>query len=462
MIQEAITGQGVMWLTPLLTVLLLHLNPCFAADAKPLAPCTIYQPTTSAYYDLNPIAVQPLVDHEKAHKDDRVESWHARGYDMGMNFTLNFCAPVIETIEDAVGIKGSLLKNISAFYEWKGKTYSIGQTSTELVFRGRELSLNYTNGSPCDSPKTHERRKLKHDDDEDDEDDDKKGKKKNKEVDDDDDDDEKNSHRGKPSKEEEDDVRRKSTLISLACDQNLPSGKAHVSFIGSSPDQCTYFFRAKTMAACGGVKEPPTGLGAGGVFGVILIIFLAVYLLGGIAYQRTVMHQRGWRQLPNYTVWAPIGSLLRDIFIILTSSCARLLPRRHGYNQLPGNGRGRGSRADDENRLIDQLDEESSPQKASMCFFKVDTKHAPLEPPGAAPTLMTLEEHYKATLAGQMEGPNNALDGHNPTSKSIAQSLNVNEKLEPNKLVDQDATSSSGKRRVSVPVKAKVKMSPTC
>lgn len=90
-----------------------------------------------------------------------------------------------------------------------------------------------------------------------------------------------------------------------------------------------------------------------------LIIFLAVYLLGGIAYQRTVMHQRGWRQLPNYNVWASIFSLVKDIIIILTSSCARWLPRRQGYNQLPGNGRGgRGGRPDDENRLIDQLDEE--------------------------------------------------------------------------------------------------------
>lgn len=98
----------------------------FAADSKPLLPCTIYRTETNAYYDINPIAVQPLVDHKKAHKDDRTESWHARGYDIGTNFTLNFCAPVVETIEEAVGIKESLLKNISAFYEWKGKTYSIG------------------------------------------------------------------------------------------------------------------------------------------------------------------------------------------------------------------------------------------------------------------------------------------------------------------------------------------------
>ncbi|KAI4177127.1 MAG: hypothetical protein LQ343_000609 [Gyalolechia ehrenbergii] len=332
-----------------LPLAVLFLAPGLAADSRPLSPCTIYRPDSNFYYDLSPIAVQ------KVRKDDRTESWHAKGYDLGTNFTLNFCAPVIETIKEAEGIEEGLLKNISAFYEWKGKTYSLGQASTELVYRGRELSLNYTNGSPCNSPLTHDRRNLKHnddDDDEDDDDDDDDDKKKG------DDDDEKKSHKGKSSKGH-DDVRRKSTLISFACDPNLPEGKAHVSFVGSSPDQCAYFFRAKTMSACGGVTDPPTGLGAGGVFGVILVIFLAVYLLGGIAYQRTVMHQRGWRQLPNYTVWATIGSLLRDILIILTSSCSRLMPRRQGYNQLPGSGRGgRGSRADDENRLIDQLDEE--------------------------------------------------------------------------------------------------------
>ncbi|KAL8670560.1 MAG: hypothetical protein Q9168_004908 [Polycauliona sp. 1 TL-2023] len=375
---------------------LLFSIPSFAADPKPLLPCTIYQSTTNAYYDISPITVQPLVDHQKAHKDDRKESWHARGYDLGTNFTLNICAPVIENLEDVAGIKENLLKNISAFYEWKGKKYSIGyvsrrwifrtrsaacpfrsqlitqrthclapqtmlilpfrQSSTELVFHGRELSLTYTDGSPCDSPTTHDRRELKHDHDDDDEDDKKKGDKKKG---DDDEDEDKKDHKGKSSKgSESDDVRRKSTIISLACDQNLPLGKTHISFVTSTPDQCTYVFRAKTLAACGGVKEPPTGLGAGGVFFVIFLIFLAVYVLGGVAYQRTVQHQRGWRQLPNYNVWASIFSVLRDIVIILTSSCARLLPRRQGYNQLPSNGRGRGSRADDENRLIDQLDEE--------------------------------------------------------------------------------------------------------
>lgn len=122
-----------MRLTALLAVLSL-IAPSFAADPKPLLPCTIYRPETNAYYDISPIAVQPLVDHKKAHRDDRRESWHVRGYDLGVNFTLNFCAPVIESIEDAVDIDKSLLKNISAFYEWKGKTYSIGCVRVEPAF----------------------------------------------------------------------------------------------------------------------------------------------------------------------------------------------------------------------------------------------------------------------------------------------------------------------------------------
>ena len=73
-----------------------------------------------------PIKVLPLKDHKKAHKDDRIESWHARGYDYGTNFTLNFCAPVIETLTDVVGIAEGLWGNVSAYYEMNGKTYSIG------------------------------------------------------------------------------------------------------------------------------------------------------------------------------------------------------------------------------------------------------------------------------------------------------------------------------------------------
>ena len=145
--------------------------------------------------------------------------------------------------------------------------------------------MNYTDGSPCGEDTNRLRtRKLKDDDDDDSDGDRDDGKK---------------DHKYKA-------VRRKSTLISFICDHDSLAPKAHLSFIGASPDECTYFFEARSMAACGGVIDPQQTLGPGGVFGVIFLIAAVVYLLGGIAYQRTVMHQRGWRQLPNYNLWAGI------------------------------------------------------------------------------------------------------------------------------------------------------------
>ena len=104
----------------------LLLSTALAADSRPVKPCQIYNPINGNFYDLNTMTVQPLVDHKKAHQGDRVESWHAKGYDYDSNFTMNFCAPVIEPLEEVVGISDDLVKNVSAFYVHDKKTYSIG------------------------------------------------------------------------------------------------------------------------------------------------------------------------------------------------------------------------------------------------------------------------------------------------------------------------------------------------
>lgn len=105
---------------------ILFSSTAIAADSDPLKPCTIFSPATGAYYDLNTIAVQPLVDHKPVHKDDKKESWHAKGYDYGTNFTLNFCRPVIEDLQKVEGVSESLWKNVSAYYKYDDKIYSIG------------------------------------------------------------------------------------------------------------------------------------------------------------------------------------------------------------------------------------------------------------------------------------------------------------------------------------------------
>ncbi|KAL8766090.1 MAG: hypothetical protein Q9203_006449 [Teloschistes exilis] len=91
----------------------------------------------------------------------------------------------------------------------------------------------------------------------------------------------------------------------------------------------------------------------------------------------------------------------------------------------------------------------------NMCFFKFDPKHAPIRPPGAAPTLTTLEEHYRITLAGQGYEPEKPVDKTNPTTHPIATSLDVIDKLEPNRPVRKLSNVAASKRKMSVPPNTK-------
>jgi len=39
-------------------------------------------------------------------------------------------------------------------------------------------------------------------------------------------------------------------------------------------------------------------------------VALMVYFIGGCVYQRTVMHARGWRQLPHWQTWSSAFSFV--------------------------------------------------------------------------------------------------------------------------------------------------------
>ncbi|KAF7630370.1 putative vacuolar sorting receptor [Aspergillus flavus] len=318
--------------TSLLGFLLLlsapHTSVYAASDSKgsnALPPCVARSPTTGFYYDLNSISLSPpKTKDEKLRGNVRDESWHAKGHDYHANFTINVCAPVVENIKDVVGVDRARWQNVSAYYEKEGKVYSIGQQASEPFFRGRKLVLNYTDGSPCAGELI-----------------------------------------GNAS-------RTKSTIMSFLCDRDAPAHQATASFVGTM-DQCTYFFEVRSSAACGAVAPADgQGLGPAGVFGVIALIAVVAYLVGGCAYQRTVMHQRGWRQCPNYSLWAGMFDFVKDMFTILGSSLGRVFrfkrspalghirsgSQRGGFIGAIGGRRNSGRDVDAENRLIDQLDEE--------------------------------------------------------------------------------------------------------
>lgn len=304
-------------------------------------PCTATA-TSGAYYDLRPdIAIAPeegVTPKHGVHTTDYL----ARGFDYGANFTLNICGAVVKSVKDVDGVDSKVWRNVSAYYRSGSNIYSLGQESSELKIRGRKLVLQYTGGSPCGkSTKKNEKRSdsvhngaaYKTYSDEEDE-----GK-------------------ASASKDEKSDkTRRKSATISFLCDRDPLYEKLTLSFVGADPDECAYFFEVRSKNACAGAEpHKPGSVGPGSVFTIILLIAVLVYVVGGIFYQRTVSHARGWRQLPNYSLWAGIWNFVSDIFVILTASCTRFFPSRRGYSALSSSANGR---RDDENRLIDQLDEE--------------------------------------------------------------------------------------------------------
>jgi cation-dependent mannose-6-phosphate receptor len=100
-----------------------------ADDSKkspPVKPCTIRSASTGAFFDLSSLHLVPPSKDSKSSKLESEQSWSARGYDFGANFTLNICGPVVEALDDVEGIKSSMRKNVSAYYTKDKKTYSIG------------------------------------------------------------------------------------------------------------------------------------------------------------------------------------------------------------------------------------------------------------------------------------------------------------------------------------------------
>jgi cation-dependent mannose-6-phosphate receptor len=106
-------------------------------------------------------------------------------------------------------------------------------------------------------------------------------------------------------------VRRKSTLISFHCDKDPLATQAIPTFVGTDPGECSYHFEVLSAAACVTAEPAKQSVGPGAVFTIIGAIAIIVYFLGGVFYQRNVAHARGWRQLPNYSMWAGIGGFIK-------------------------------------------------------------------------------------------------------------------------------------------------------
>ncbi|KAF5103630.1 hypothetical protein D0Z03_000102 [Geotrichum reessii] len=171
--------------------------------------------------------------------------WVVRGQDFyPANFTLNICAPLLMPLDHllenassnriagedsdtlsttAVAAAAANVSTIASYAD--GSVRSLGTVSTAPRFRGRNLVLEYTGGSPCLNPD------------------------------------------GTLTQ------LRASTLISFKCSHEDIST---ISFVGS-PDHCAYYFEARSIHACPAADETHS-MAPVSMFLVILLVALAVYM----------------------------------------------------------------------------------------------------------------------------------------------------------------------------------------
>lgn len=96
------------------------------SSATPVVTPCVATASSGAFFDLRPDTAVLVPEGDKPPKGVPTEDYFARGWDYGSNFTLNICGAVVKKVEDVVGVEKALRRNVSAYYEAKGKFYSLG------------------------------------------------------------------------------------------------------------------------------------------------------------------------------------------------------------------------------------------------------------------------------------------------------------------------------------------------
>lgn len=199
--------------------------------------CTVTNPLTHGFIDLRELS--------SISNEGKSVPWVSKGYDSGHNFTLGICSNPFRKLHQNEMKDDVNSTMVGGYYidQTSGKYISIGEFSETPVFRGRKLTLTYSNGSYCDNlvdSVTGERL-------------------------------------------------RKSSILTFTCDREMQS-KASVSFVGSAND-CSYFFEVRSVHACP-TAHKADNLAAIWIFLFIFLAALFVYFSGGLLYKQMKHHKQ--------------------------------------------------------------------------------------------------------------------------------------------------------------------------
>jgi len=110
---------------------------------------------------------------------------------------------------------------------------------------------------------------------------------------------------------------QRTTFINIECDKKATAG----TFISvTEPSQndpatrCKYYINMKHSAACKGGAGGAGGLSGGSIFLIIFFCLAAVYVIGGIVFNKVRNNAAGTDLIPNYAFWAGLPGLIVDGF----------------------------------------------------------------------------------------------------------------------------------------------------
>lgn len=102
-------------------------------------------------------------------------------------------------------------------------------------------------------------------------------------------------------------------VIMFICDPNKLDDEAVILEEQSNKNfSCYYLFEIGTKAVCPETPFITIGLSVGSILLIVFFSLAAVYLIGGILYNRFVRGAKGVDQIPNYRFWEDCGNLQAD------------------------------------------------------------------------------------------------------------------------------------------------------
>ncbi|XP_070561994.1 cation-dependent mannose-6-phosphate receptor-like [Ptychodera flava] len=103
---------------------------------------------------------------------------------------------------------------------------------------------------------------------------------------------------------------KRKAVIMLVCDpKNLIGSATIIAENNNKTSECYYLFEVGSSVVC---ETSSSGLSVGSVICIIFFVLVAVYILGGVLYQRCVLGAKGMEQFPNITFWREFGNLVAD------------------------------------------------------------------------------------------------------------------------------------------------------